>query len=117
MGFVEEIDLLGKRLTVKYDDKRVDYTFDMLEELELAYAVTVHKSQGSEFDVVVMPVFSAAPMLMKRNLLYTAVTRAKQFVVLVGSEAAIRTMVASDSEAKRYTSIRWKLEHEEEKNA
>ena len=117
MGFIEEIDLLGKRLTVKYDDKRVDYTFDMLEELELAYAVTVHKSQGSEFDVVVMPVFSAAPMLMKRNLLYTAVTRAKQFVVLVGSEAAIRTMVASDSEAKRYTSIRWKLEHEEEKNA
>lgn len=117
MGFIEEIDLLGKRLTVKYDDKRVDYTFDMLEELELAYAVTVHKSQGSEFDVVVMPVFSAAPMLMKRNLLYTAVTRAKQFVVLVGSEAAICTMVASDSEAKRYTSIRWKLEHEEEKNA
>lgn len=117
MGFVEEIDLLGKRLTVKYDDKRVDYTFDMLEELELAYAVTVHKSQGSEFDVVVMPVYSAAPMLMKRNLLYTAVTRAKQFVVLVGSEAAIRTMVASDSETKRYTSIRWKLEHEEEKNA
>lgn len=117
MGFIEEIDLLGKRLTVKYDDKRVDYTFDMLEELELAYAVTVHKSQGSEFDVVVMPVYSAAPMLMKRNLLYTAVTRAKQFVVLVGSEAAIRTMVASDSEAKRYTSIRWKLEHEEEKNA
>lgn len=117
MGFIEEIDLLGKRLTVKYDDKRVDYTFDMLEELELAYAVTVHKSQGSEFDVVVMPVFSAAPMLMKRNLLYTAVTRAKQFVVLVGSEAAIRTMVASDSEAKRYTSIRWKMEHEEEKNA
>ena len=117
MGFIEEIDLLGKRLTVKYDDKRVDYTFDMLEELELAYGVTVHKSQGSEFDVVVMPVFSAAPMLMKRNLLYTAVTRAKQFVVLVGSVAAIRTMVASDSEAKRYTSIRWKLEHEEEKNA
>lgn len=89
----------------------------MLEELELAYAVTVHKSQGSEFDVVVMPVYHAAPMLMKRNLLYTAVTRAKQFVVLVGNEAAIRTMVASDSENKRFTSIRWWLSNEEEHNA
>lgn len=117
MGVIEEIDLAGKRLTVKYDDKRVHYTFDMLEELELAYAVTVHKSQGSEFDVVVMPVYHAAPMLMKRNLLYTAVTRAKQFVVLVGNEAAIRTMVASDSENKRFTSIRWWLSNEEEHNA
>lgn len=110
MGFIEEIDLVGKRVVVNYEDKRVTYTYDMLEELELAYAVTVHKSQGSEFDVVVMPVYNAAPMLMKRNLLYTAVTRAKQFVVLVGSEAAVRAMVASDSENKRYTSIRWKLQ-------
>lgn len=113
MGFIEEIDLAGKRLTVAYDDKRISYTFDMLEDLELAYAVTVHKSQGSEFDVIVMPVYSTAPMLMKRNLLYTAVTRAKQLVVLVGNEAAIRAMVAADGETRRFTSVCWRLNHEE----
>lgn len=115
MGFVESVDSVSRQLGVIYDDRRVVYSFDMLEELELSYAVTVHKSQGSEFDVVVMPVYNAAPMLMKRNLLYTALTRAKKFVVLVGIEEAIHTMVSSDSERKRYTSIEWILKNEAEK--
>ncbi len=113
MGFIEEIDSISKRLFVIYDDKRVTYTFDTLDEIEIAYAITVHKSQGSEFDVVVMPVYNAAPMLMKRNLLYTALTRAKSFVVLVGIESAIHVMVASDSESKRFTSIKWMLDNNE----
>lgn len=112
MGYIEEIDNVSRCISVIYDDKRVLYNFDMLDELELAYATTVHKSQGSEFDVVVMPVYNAAPMLMKRNLLYTALTRAKKLVVLVGIEAAIHTMVSSDSETKRYTSIKYLLANE-----
>lgn len=112
MGRIEEIDNVSRYICVIYDDKRVTYSFDMLDELELAYAITVHKSQGSEFDVVIMPVYNAAPMLMKRNLLYTALTRAKKLVVLVGIESAIHTMVASDSENKRYTAMRYILENE-----
>ncbi len=112
MGYIEEIDNMSRYISVIYDDKRVIYNFEMLDELELAYATTVHKSQGSEFDVVVMPVYNAAPMLMKRNLLYTALTRAKKLVVLVGLESAIHTMVASDSENKRYTAIKELLEDE-----
>ena len=111
MGFIEEIDNVSKSMVVLYDDKRVTYSFDMLDEVEIAYAITVHKSQGSEFDVIVMPVYNAAPMLMKRNLLYTALTRAKKLVVLVGEQGAIHTMVAGDSENKRFTSMRWVLEN------
>ncbi len=114
MGFIEEVDNISKRISVIYDERRVNYNFDMLDELENAYAVTVHKSQGSEFDVVVMPVYNAAPMLMKRNLLYTALTRAKKFVVLVGSLDAINLMVASKGEDKRFTAIKWMIANEKD---
>lgn len=112
MGFVENIDSDNRHISIIFDDKRVLYGFDALDELDLSYAVTVHKSQGSEFDVVVMPVYNAAPMLMKRNLLYTALTRAKKLVVLVGTESAIQTMVASDSEKKRFTAIKYMMGNE-----
>lgn len=112
MGFIQEIDIQNKHITILYDDDhQVVYDFNQIEEIELAYAITVHKSQGSEFDVVVMPVFNAAPMLMRRNLFYTAVTRAKKMVVLVGREESIRAMVDSVGERERFTGLRWRLEN------
>ena len=74
--------------------------------LELCYAVTVHKSQGSEFDYCILPVFPAAPMLMTRNLLYTAVTRARKMVILVGSQESLLAMIKNDTEQLRYTGLR-----------
>ena len=90
----------------------MEYPNAMLEELELAYAVTVHKSQGSEFPAVVVPVFHGAPMLMNLNLIYTAVTRAKDFVVLVGQKSAAERMVDNDFEAKRYSGLVRRLTEE-----
>ena len=86
------------------------YDFMLLDELELAYAVTVHKSQGSEFDVVVMPVFETHRLLMTRNLLYTAITRAKSLVVLVGEEQYIRTFVENDNIQRRFSGLKNKLQ-------
>lgn len=111
IGYIEEVK--NTSVTVIFDeDKRVEYPNAMLEELELAYAVTVHKSQGSEFPAVVMPVFHGAPMLMNRNLIYTAVTRAKNFVALVGQKSAAERMVDNDYEAKRYSGLKERLTEE-----
>lgn len=110
VGFVMDIDNRLQRLTVSYDDKIVKYDFMLLDELELAYAVTVHKSQGSEFDVVVMPVFETHRLLMTRNLLYTAITRAKSLVVLVGTEEYIRMFVKNDNIQKRFSGLKNKLQ-------
>jgi len=110
IGFITNMDMENKVVTVVYDDdKQVHYTFDQLPDLELAYAVTVHKSQGSEFDAVILPVYPAAPMLMKRNLFYTAVTRAKKLVVLVGMKHAVAAMTANDTENLRFTSLKERL--------
>ena len=106
MGIIEEIDNKEKIMTILFDDtRRVKYSFSNLDELDLSYAITVHKSQGSEFPVVVMPVYNFAPMLMCRNLFYTAVTRAKDMVILVGSEMAVHKMVANNNRNERYTSL------------
>lgn len=111
IGYIEEVK--NTSVTVIFDeDKRVEYANSMLEELELAYAVTVHKSQGSEFPAVVMPVFHGAPMLMNRNLIYTAITRAKNFVALVGQKSAVERMVDNDYEAKRYSGLKERLTEE-----
>ena len=110
IGFITHMDMDNKVVTVVYDeDKQVHYTFDQLPDLELAYAVTVHKSQGSEFEAVILPVYPAAPMLMKRNLFYTAVTRAKKLVVLVGMKQAVAAMTANDTENLRFTSLKERL--------
>ena len=110
VGFIEKIDLENKKMTVVFEDvKYVAYDFTQLDELELAYAVTVHKSQGSEFPIVVMPISAFPPMLATRNLLYTAVTRGKMAVVLVGSEKHLDAMVDNDKIAERYSGLRDRL--------
>lgn len=105
-GEILSIDNDSEILRVAFDDgKIVDYDFGQLEELELAYAITIHKSQGSEYPVVILPVYSGPPMLMTRNLLYTAVTRAKTLVVLVGLKETVSAMIANDKEVSRYTGL------------
>ena len=96
-------------MTVNFDGKRVLYTYDLLEELELAYAITVHKSQGSEYPVVIIPMYSCPPMLMTRNLVYTAVTRAKSMVIMVGRAEILAKMVENNREIKRYTTLKERL--------
>jgi len=111
VGYVEAADPAEHLLTVCLDDERtVTYQGQQLDALELAYCLTVHKSQGCEFPVVVMPVVGGPPMLMARNLLYTALTRARQLVVLVGREDVIAQMVANNHVVKRYTTLCARLE-------
>ncbi len=110
VGFVTDISYLAKKITVTYDDdKTVKYDFDALEELELAYAVTVHKSQGSEFDVVIMPMFDTHRLLMTRNLLYTAITRAKRLVILVGKEEILKRFVENNNIQPRYSGLKERM--------
>lgn len=106
MGIVQQIDLLAETMEVLFDDYRtVTYSFQMLEELELAYAVTIHKSQGSEYPAVVIPLLTGPRMLMNRNLLYTAVTRARSCVTLVGSLETFAQMIDNASEQTRYSGL------------
>ncbi len=105
IGTVLSIDRATSLMHIRFDDRYVKYDFNMLEELEPAYAVTVHKSQGSEYPIVIIPMGSAAPMLLSRNLLYTAVTRAQTMVILVGRESAVRTMVENKRQSMRYTGL------------
>ncbi len=106
VGYISCIDNKNKNLSVVFDDKLVVYDFLLLDELELAYAATVHKSQGSEFDVIIMPICETHKVLMTRNLLYTAVTRAKKLVVLVGDEESIKTFVNNDNVQRRFSGLR-----------
>ncbi len=106
VGIIRTIYHQGKYMEVVFDEERlVRYDFSQLEELEMAYAVTVHKSQGSEFDAVIIPMFPAPPQLMCRNLLYTAVTRAKKLVVLVGREGIMHTMIENNRQVERYSGL------------
>ena len=105
IGVIDEIDIEEKSMTITFDDRIVQYDFSLLEDLEHAYAITVHKSQGSEYPIVVMPMCTAAQMLHTRNLLYTAVTRAQRMVVLTGREDIIRQMVDNNLESRRYTGL------------
>ena len=109
MGIVEAIDTEDKTMTVRMDDRVIEYAGEMLDEIDLAYAVTVHKSQGSEFPAVVIPVLNFPPMLMTRNLLYTAVTRGKKLVIIVGSPARVRAMIDNNRADGRYTGLKWRL--------
>ena len=109
IGVIEEISLKERALSVVFDDRHVTYDFSSLDELELAYAVTVHKSQGSEYPVVILPLYGAPPMLLTRNLLYTAVTRAQKMVVLVGREDIVAQMVGNNRQAMRYTGLSIRL--------
>ncbi len=114
-GIVLDIDFEEAEIEVEfYDGRHMKYESGRLEELELAYAITVHKSQGSEFEAVIMPVYHGPSALMYRNLLYTAVTRAKNLVVLVGDEKCVQSMVENDRETKRYTGLYHQLVRAEE---
>ncbi len=106
IGRIERIDAAARTVRVWFDDRVAEYGFDQLDELELAYAITVHKSQGSEYPVVIVPMFACPPMLRTRNLLYTAVTRAKDMVILVGRMDITHAMVENNREILRYTSLK-----------
>jgi len=110
VGYVEDIDENNENVVVIFDDdKRVEYEGVNLDELTLAYAITIHKSQGSEFEVVIMPMFMGPPLLMNRNLLYTGITRAKSMVVLVGGVKAISFMKDNNRSFERYSALGWRI--------
>ena len=110
---LEEIRLREDMLTVRYDDRVATYTKEDAQDLELAYAITVHKSQGSEFEAVVLPLFRNTPQLCYRHLLYTAVTRAKSLLIIVGSRETLDRMIANDRKTLRYTGVHAFLTQEE----
>lgn len=110
MGFIESIDEEEKIVTVIFDDeRRVKYDYIYLDELELAYAITIHKSQGSEFKVIIIPAFMGSPFLMNRNLLYTGITRAKSLVVVVGMPKALKYMVSNTRSMERYSALQYRI--------
>lgn len=109
-GIIQEIDSEDQKIVVSFDDdKVVDYDFDILDELEPAFAVTIHKSQGSEFPVVIVPIFPGPQVLMTRNLLYTAVTRARNLVILVGNKEYLDVMINNERETNRNSGLADKL--------
>lgn len=110
MGIIREINDFAETMTVEFDEGRmVEYSYKLLDELELAYAITIHKSQGSEYPAVVIPLLSGPSMLMNRNLLYTAVTRARKCVTLVGNDATFAEMIQNTSQQKRYSGLAARL--------
>ena len=109
IGRIEKINLRDETVKILFDDRYATYSFDMLEEIELAYAITVHKSQGSEYPVVIIPMYSCPPMLRTRNLFYTAVTRARSMVLLVGRAEIPYKMVENNRIAKRFTTLKSKI--------
>ncbi len=109
VGTVTEIDPSGELLTVLFDDRTASYTAEMLGELELAYAVTVHKAQGSEYRAVIISAAPCAPTLMVRNVLYTAITRARELLILVGDDRVICQMAATDRRSRRYSGLKFRL--------
>ncbi|MBQ7354557.1 MAG: ATP-binding domain-containing protein, partial [Clostridia bacterium] len=118
IGVIQEINLPENEMTIRFDDREVVYEFSLLEDLEHAYAVTVHKSQGSEYPIVIIPMCSAASMLLSRNLLYTAVTRARMMVILVGRDSVVAEMVHNNRQTVRYTGLaEWLTEDSQHEGA
>jgi len=109
IGFITGIDLVEHLLTVEFDGRQIGYDFSETDQLVLAYAVTVHKAQGSEFPVVVIPLVTAHYMMLQRNLLYTAITRARNLCVLVGGQKAIAMAVHNNKVAQRYSALDWRM--------
>ena len=106
LGIIRSIDEYAKYIGIEFDENRmVDYPFSELDDLELAYAATIHKSQGSEYPAVILPLLGGPRMLLTRNLLYTAVTRARFCVVVLGNENTVRDMIRNETELRRYTTL------------
>ena len=112
IGVLTRIDKANDVINVRFDDKEAMYSIENVKELELAYAMTVHKSQGSEFAAVVMPVLAVPERLAYRNLFYTALTRAKSLLVLVGNEQGIQQMVSNDKKSRRYSALKYFIEND-----
>ena len=113
-GIIRMINEFAELAEVEFEDGRyAQYTFKQLDELELAYAVTIHKSQGSEYPAVIIPILSGPRMLMNRNLLYTAVTRARKCVTVVGSEETFREMINNEKQQRRYSSLDRRIQEAE----
>lgn len=106
IGIIEKIHPSNETVTIRFDDRTAVYAREQLIELELAYAITVHKSQGSEFKAVILPVINVIPQLSYRNLLYTAVTRAKELLIVVGNENEVHSMAANDKKTRRYSALK-----------
>ena len=111
VGRIVEIDQSGEWLALDFDGRTAPYSTEMLSEIDLAYAQTVHKAQGSEYRCVVLATMPSAPSLMVRGVLYTALTRARKLLVMVGDDAAVRSMAANDKQQKRYSGLKWRLCH------
>lgn len=109
MGKVTNISNITETIEADFDGKIAKYSFQEIDQIELSYAITVHKSQGSEFDVVILPVVRSAPMLLTRNLLYTAITRAKKLLIIVGSRDVINFMINNTDAKVRNTGLEFKL--------
>ncbi|MGN0156513.1 MAG: ATP-dependent RecD-like DNA helicase, partial [Lachnospiraceae bacterium] len=110
MGIILQINEYAQTMTVEFDEKkRVTYHFSQLDEIEPAYAVTIHKSQGSEYPAVIIPLLSGPRQLLNRNLLYTGVTRAKKCVTIIGSEETVNEMIENGDEKKRYTGLQMRI--------
>ena len=109
VGKIVGIDDSGEWLELDFDGRRAVYGAEQLNEVDLAYAMTVHKAQGSEYRAVVLAVLPAAQSLMVRGVLYTALTRARELLIVVGDDAAVRAMAANDRRQKRYSGLRWRM--------
>ena len=109
VGVIQDIDPSGELIVIRFDDRTATYTADMLAQLDMAYAITVHKSQGSEYPAVILTAAPAAPTLMVRGVLYTAITRARRLLILVGDDAVPGEMAANDRQQRRYSGLRRRL--------
>ena len=109
IGVVREADPRDRTVKVSFDGRVVEYSSDLLPELELAYAMTVHKSQGSEYRAVILAAVSGAPMLLTRGVLYTGITRARDLFIAVGDEQVLEKMVANNRQTRRYSGLRGRL--------
>ena len=116
IGYIADIDFQNNETIVEFEDGRIcNYPRTEIAQLSLAYAITIHKSQGSEFDIVVIPVIAGAPMILTRNLIYTAVTRAKKMVVLVGEKKNLKKMISNNYTVQRYTLLKNLLKNANDK--
>ena len=109
VGVITRVDNRDEVITVDFEGRTVEYTPDMLSELEPAYAVTVHKAQGSEYRAVILAALDGAPMLLTRGVLYTAITRARELFIVVGDEGKVAQMVANNRQQRRYSGLRARL--------
>ena len=110
LGVIESIDNALREVTVKFDDRYITYPYASLDEIELAYAITVHKSQGSEYKAVVLPLLAGPRPLMTKNILYTAVTRGKSLVTIIGNPDTVQGMIGNEAERRRYSSLQERIE-------